>query len=359
MRAIADLPPEARPHGDRPLVLHFIDGLEIGGSQKIVFDLVRGLGARWDMEIVTRYLDARVHFANFPVCIAPDEASLRAAISRRPAVVHMHYWDRTRWLDQALAVLGAAWPGVPVIENVNSQNPPWLHPAVTHFAYVSEYLRTYYAAAHVGTGELTSVVYPGVDTRKYAARGPAPGEVVGLVYRLENDKLSRDTIEVLIAIVRARPTATILLVGSGSNFGHYVARTRQARVRGRFDFAGLVPFDALPAYYDRMSLFCAPVHTETYGLVVPYAMAKGIPVCGYRVGALEELLGRSDSLVETPEALAALVSRLLVEPERRAALAVGSRERVLERFSLEAMLAAYAVLYAQALEGSGAGSRGA
>lgn len=353
---LATLPTACLPRGDRPFVLHLIDSVGMGGSQKIIFDLLRGLGDRWDMEVVARDVDTRLHFGDAPLRVAASSAALEAlGRGRRPDVLHVHYWGNASWIGAALDAVLAGHPGVPVLMNMNSPAPMWEHPAVSHVAYVSAYLRAY-----APTARPSSIVYPGVDVATFRPReaargvalegqglgvGAAGDETVGLVYRLESDKLGADTIEVLIALARMRPRARIVIVGEGRHFDHFVRRTWASGVRGRFHFAGLVSYEDLPAVYDRFTLFLAPVHTESYGLVVPYAMAKGIPVCGYRVGALEEIVGHADGLVETPEALAALASRALAEPARRAALAAGSRERVMERFSLRAMLEAYDAQY--------------
>lgn len=342
---LATLPAACLPRGDRPFVLHLIDSVGMGGSQKIIFDLLRGLGDRWDMEVVARDVDTRLHFGDAPLRVAASAAALEAlGRGRRPDVVHVHYWGNARWLGAALEAILAGHPGAPVLMNMNSPAPMWEHPAVSHVAYVSEYLRAY-----APTRRPSSIVYPGVDVATYRPRAEVRrderDETVGLVYRLENDKLAADTIDVLIALARLRPRARIVIIGEGTHFEHFVRQTRVHGVRDRFHFAGLVSYEDLPAHYDRFTLFLAPVHTESYGLVVPYAMAKAIPVCGYRVGALEELIGHGEGLVETPQALAALAARVLAEPERQAALAAGSRERVSERFSLEAMLEGYGGLY--------------
>jgi glycosyltransferase involved in cell wall biosynthesis len=352
---LEELAAEVVSRGRRPLILHVIDGVGVGGSQKLIFDLIRGLGAQWDMEVLSRASASGLRFGDVPIHVARDDEAmtrvLRRDIGRRPVLIHLHYWGRSAWMDAVLGALVEAFPGVPVIENMNSPAPVWEDPAIGYHVYVSEYLR-----GLSPTRGPSSVIYPGVDVEAYrpARLGlrPAPVETVGLVYRLENDKLAPDTIDMLIALVRIRPSARIVLIGEGSHYRHYAAQARAAGVRGRFWFAGLVPFDELPAWYRRFTVFCAPVHTESYGLVVPYAMAMEIAVCGYRVGALEEILGRTDGLVETPQALAALAARLLADDSRREALARGGRQRVIERMSLSAMLKAYRELYTRLIAAS-------
>lgn len=335
----AGVPPAALPSGRRPLVLHVIDGVTVGGSQKITFDLVRRLGSRWDMQIVTSGVSGD-DFGNLPIVATGND--VERVLGRRPALVHLHCWGRTPWIQRALAAIERCCPGVPVLENMNNPGEAWHHPAVRHVAYVSRWL----ADGQREPGADHSVVYPGVDTDAFTPAPELPrDEVLGLVYRLERDKLSEGAVDVLIDIARRRPRVRVVIVGTGSLFRPWVQRIRAAGVRDRFELLGRVPFDALPDIYRRFSLFIAPVHRESYGVVVPYALAMNIPVCGYRVGALPELVGDHGALADTPEALAALAAGLLADYPQRVALGARARARAVERFSEAAMIDAYDALY--------------
>lgn len=79
------------------------------------------------------------------------------------------------------------------------------------------------------------------------------------------------------------------------------------------------------------------------------ALAKNIPVCGYRVGYLPELLGSEETLADAPAALAALAAGPLADRTRLTEVGNRGRVRVLERFSLDAMLRGYADVYARIL----------
>ena len=324
-------------------VLHVIDSITVGGSQKIIFDIVRGLGDRWAMHIATCAV-GQGHYGT-SIAVTPDRAAFERLVGElRPDLVHVHYWGRTPWMDMALEVLTQLEPRPPILQNANNPIPIWSHPAVSHVAYVSDFVR----ALQPIPAPHSSVVYPGVDLSEYAPLPDLPdAETVGLVYRLCDDKLTRDTIEVLIALARRRPRARIIICGDGKHFVHYVTRTHEAGVRHQFHFTGRVPFTGLAAYYDRMSLFLAPVHTESYGVVVPYALAKNIPIAGYRVGALSELLGDDSTLADSPEALVDIAAGLLDDYARRRALGIRGRERAMRHFSLEAMLTQYADLYSE------------
>ena len=79
------------------------------------------------------------------------------------------------------------------------------------------------------------------------------------------------------------------------------------------------------------------------------AMAAGLPVVATRVGGNPEVVvdGETGWLVppRDPDALAAAIRSLLDDPKLAARMGESGRTRVRERFSLEAMVRAYAAVY--------------
>ncbi len=99
-----------------------------------------------------------------------------------------------------------------------------------------------------------------------------------------------------------------------------------------------------------MSIFVAPVWKESFGQVSPFAMSMKIPVAGYRIGALSEILGSEDLLATRPDELADIIVDLLEDRERRIEIGRNNHLRVRERFSVEAMVAAYDRIYERLLQ---------
>ncbi len=122
-----------------------------------------------------------------------------------------------------------------------------------------------------------------------------------------------------------------------------------AGIEDRFEFTGYVPYETLPTLYRRMSLFVAPVWKESFGQVSPFAMSMKIPVVGYDVGALAEIVGDSQLLAPAgnAQALARIAAELLDAPQRRRDIGEQQQRRATEHFSLEAMVNAYSTMYAE------------
>ena len=172
-----------------------------------------------------------------------------------------------------------------------------------------------------------------------------------MVYRLATEKLNLMSIEPFIRIAREAPQVRMLIVGEGPLLAPFVARARDAGVRAQFHFAGRARYADLPNLYDRMDLFLAPLHEESYGVVVPYALSKGIPVLAYPVGALPEILDDDRCFCADAEVMAERALALIRSPERARELgqALSARRA---GFSLEPMMDAYRTLYASLPPGS-------
>jgi len=84
--------------------------------------------------------------------------------------------------------------------------------------------------------------------------------------------------------------ATLLLVGAGDKEAEL---TREAQRFGLHDvrFVGAVPYDELPTYYAAADALVMPTLEDNWSLVVPEAMACGLPIlCSVYNGCWPELV---------------------------------------------------------------------
>lgn len=335
---------------ERPRILHVIPNVFVGGSTQLVVDLMERLGHRYEMEVVTAALPRNGRHEGMELHVlplgSPAEAFAEVYGRVRPDIIHMHYWGESDrpWYQSALAA--AQDSPAALLENVNTPVEPLRDARIRAYLFVSQYIRDAFAP-DVTNGQ---VIHPGIDLERFTDRGFAPGaeDTIGMVYRLTCDKLDENSVDPLIDVAQRRPRTRIIVVGNGDLLPVFYGRVKEAGVRSNFEFTGIVPFSELPELYRQFRIFVAPVVRESFGQVAPFAMAMGQAVAGFKVGALPEILGGTETLGTDRAELADILVSLLDAPERMARLGAANRERV-RMFAMEGMIGAYEAAYAAAL----------
>jgi len=149
----------------------------------------------------------------------------------------------------------------------------------------------------------------------------------------------------------------VLIIGgvSGGD-GEEINRLRTlAKFLGVDELVKFIPpasREDLPHWYRAADLVCVPSHSESFGLVALEAQACGTPVVAAAVGGLRTAVadGFSGSLVDghEPRSWAAVLTRLLDEPQRRISLSMGALEHA-RRFGWEATARGTIDIYDQLL----------
>ena len=340
----------------RPKVVHAIANFNIGGSSRLVVDLIERLGHQYEQEIITRFQPDPPSYTGVVIhehelsCVDDLEKGIFSYLCTfRPNLFHVHYWGETdkAWYEAALNAANKF--GCRIVENVNTPVTPYWGEAISRYVYVSDYvLETF------GRRDRKSlVIYPGsnfsVFRRKHSV--DAPRDCIGMVYRLEEDKLSPQAIDVFIKVVMRRPSTKVLIVGGGALLQTYQKTVQLHGVSNAFRFTGYVSYEELPALYEEMGVFVAPVWKESFGHVSVLAMNYGIPVVGYDVGGLAEILGTREWLAPpgNGDRLADMILDLLQDHAKCSSIGLINKKRAQEKFSVETMIECYRELYAKLL----------
>jgi len=344
---------------NRPRIAHVIANFMIGGSSRLVVDLFERLGHCYEQEVITSYNPTPPAYIGLPVheIRNHDEVDLISNFFDfyRPDLIHLHYWgDHDRnWYEDILDVI-EKYP-CKLIENINTPVKPVFHPAVVRYVYVSDYVRTTFGWKNTfASKNLDGItIYPGSDFELFKPYADQDDEnnCIGMVYRLELDKLDESSIEVFIKVIQRRPKTKALIVGGGTLFETYVKAVHSSGVANNVTFTGYVPYENLAELYRKMSIFVAPVWKESFGHVSPLAMNLGIPVVGYDVGGLPEIIGDRELMAASGDAdrLADIIVELLEDPIKRKKIGSCNRERAQKLFSVESMVNAYHRLYQETL----------
>jgi N-acetyl-alpha-D-glucosaminyl L-malate synthase BshA len=331
---------QARPPG-RPLNIAVVCYPGLGGSGVVAAELALGLAERAHRVHVIATavperinarlqagLDSELHFERVEVPTSPvfehgpydiAVASHLIELARREAIdlVHLHYavpHAASGFL--ARQVLGAAAPAMVTTLHGTDVTRLGAHPslhAVTAFALAacdglttpSHYLRSA-AAERFGLPTSRIEVIPNfVDLERFAPPPQrdrdtgelgsvfahrADGPVLFHVSNFRPIKRPVDLIEVLVrvrALLPAQP-ARLVLVGDGPSREAVLARARELGVEGAVGWLGRR--DDVATLLRHADGFVLPSESEGFGVAALEAMAAGVPVFGYRVGGLPEVV---------------------------------------------------------------------
>jgi glycosyltransferase involved in cell wall biosynthesis len=143
------------------------------------------------------------------------------------------------------------------------------------------------------------------------------------------------------------PGYRLEIVGEGPERAVLAARIAAAGLQGRVQLTGWQ--DDIPRRLRSAALVLVPSRWEGMPNVVLEAMAAGRAVVATQVEGVRELLGPECSAQSTPvHDLAAFVDRVIElarDPVERTRLGEANARRARERFSIDAMVDAYAALY--------------
>ena len=206
-----------------------------------------------------------------------------------------------------------------------------------------------------------TVLYQGVDLRRYASAAgdpskaaalgiPANAPVVGIVANFRPVKDLHLFLRAAKVISSAVPQAAFLLVGQGELKPKLQALADALGIAERVFFSA--PDVAVPDYLARMSVACLSSESEGLPNAILEYMAAGLPVVSTYVGGISELVrdGFSGFLVRerTPDAFAEPVIQLLQNENLRKGMGRLGLERARAEFDATAVITRLQQFYLEA-----------
>ena len=142
-------------------------------------------------------------------------------------------------------------------------------------------------------------------------------DVILFVGRLGEEKNVNTLIEAHVSITRTNPNTKLLIVGTGPDLDNFKELARKYGVTKDVIFAGRVPWEEVPKYYQVATLFATASKTETQGLTVIEAMAASLPVVAYDDEAFRDVVidGLNGHLFQTKKGYKDAVRDILDYPD--------------------------------------------
>ena len=368
-----------------PLIAHVIYSLRTGGLENGLVNLINHLPEsdyRHTIVCISDFSDFRLRIRRPGVeCHAlhkPPGKALGTYVDAwrlfrrlRPAVVH------TRNIGALPFVVPAVLAGVPVrihgehgwdVSDLGGVNRRYrmvrrlLSPLVDEFVALSRDLQRYLVERAGVADARIAQIYNGVDTDAFVPRGPVATAVpewpfrqgdfvIGTVGRMQAVKDQPTLVRAFVEALRQQPDlrqhARLALVGDGPLRESCAALVREAGIESLCWLPG--ERNDVPAIMRSFDLFVLPSIAEGISNTILEAMASGVPVVATRVGGNPELVddGVCGAIVPPSDPPAMAASFIRYAQDRALAVRHGAaaREIVLRRFSLGAMVRAYAGVY--------------
>lgn len=375
------------PGDSRPLILHVLHHLVIGGMENGMVNLINQLPHdryRHLVACIEDYSEFRDRIQRPDVDVLALRRSQVGAwgVRRRvfelcrryrPQVVHSRGLSGLDALWAAkLAGIGHAVHSEHGWDVDNLRGDAWkpaflrrLHrPVIDEFVTVSMDLQRFLQRrAGVPASRITQI-YNGVDTKRFhpaVERGVLPGVpegfitpesiVIGTVGRLQPVKDQATLLDAAARLVRDHPhwrsRLRVVIVGDGPLTGALREQLQSLQLQDVAWLAG--SSTRVVDFLQGFDAFALPSLNEGISNTVLEAMACGLPIIATAVGGNVEIVddGVCGQLLPAgdPDALAAAILALMEQPERRLAWGRAAREAADRRFAMDRMLTAYARVY--------------
>jgi glycosyltransferase involved in cell wall biosynthesis len=362
---------------DRPRILVAIKGLGIGGAERLIAE-----GSRfWDQSAFDYrvvYLLPKKHHLVPDLVTSGIPVQVLSSLSITPATL----WRLGRAARDA-DLVHAHLPSVGIAARLAAGQTPVIyteHNSVSSYRPLTRALNklTYGRNAavvavseHVAgkvaaySGPRPIMIPNGVAVRVDLSRGSLVRESLGLtsdsplvvhVGNIRPGKGHENLIAAARVIATERPEVRIVSIGAEKVDGDLERLRQSIRVRGLDPHIRLLGqrADAI-SYTVAATVYVNPSSVEGLPVALLEAMALARPVVATAAGGVPQVVidGQTGLLVEpdNPEALAAAILRMLLEPEEAARMAKAGSELVESTFGLEAMVRSYESLYRRVLHG--------
>jgi len=376
-------------------LLHVVQNLNFGGMERLIAGMIQHADRdQFDVHLLAlgylgHFSEGLDRFATLHVARPMSKLSMLRPSSLAddirsiaPDVVHSHGGV---WYKASLAARMAGVPAVLHTDHGRRSPDPALHRFLDRRASsrtdvvvaVSERLGG--QLRHIVTDPSRIRVIPnGVDTDTYMPKGddgvfraaigiPADVPIIGSIGRLEHIKGYDLMIRAFAALQRSKTLATprpvLVLIGDSADPAQRANLEQLAAELGVSDSIRFLGWRSdVESAHRSFAFFTMSSRSEGTSVSLLEAMSAGLCPIVTDVGGNAAVLGPTlvHRLIptESPDALAAAWEEALANSERRATDATAARRRVMDHFSLNAMVRSYEAAYQSlAARGAATGSR--
>lgn len=371
-------------------ITYIIDGLGLGGAERIVYELATGLDKkRFDVEVVfltpPKYLKTESQKADIRTLLEkkdilvthiPKRSKIGCQLlrdltnhlhTRKPDIVHTHLFASDLW--GTIAAHRAKIKTILSTEHSLNQNEGKLKHLLKSFAarYTSSIIAVsetvafslYKRSPHAK--KKVAVIPNGIDISRFSQktqkeqRAARPFLVIGLFGRLEKEKGHADFLRTL-ALLSSKNSANqscgndsyrVRIVGNGTQKKYLESLVQELHLTEQVTFEPAR--DDIAALYQEVDILAVPSRFEGFGLVAVEGMAAGLPIIASDIPAFREIVqsGKNGFLVDFvshKKEAAQRIDELLSDKELRDRVGK-SASSFAQKYDLQVMIEEYENVY--------------
>jgi len=194
--------------------------------------------------------------------------------------------------------------------------------------------------------EKTHNIYVGLNPDNYTCHQPdIKNPVIGYLSRLNKDNGFEILIDAFILLHQNTALKNVKLRAGGGSTGDdrkfikaQIQKLKNCNLHHHFEFVEEYSTDKLNDFFDGLTLLSVPViHGEAFGLYQLESLASGIPPVQPALGAFPEIIRATGGWIyqpNTPQALAAKWTEILLNPEKILEMSKKGRKAISDIFHI-------------------------
>lgn len=347
-------------------IVHFITSIDksAGGTATYMQLLSKELKSLVDLIIITGLSAHPIHLQGVDVrfldlslyrWIQIKQEFMAVLVLEKPDIVHINgIWEPQTWLFQKLAHK----LGIKVVLSPHGMLEPYIlnrHPLKKKLGlsiYENKALRTVDYMHATAQSELDQIRKLGYN--QSAQIVPNGIEISDVKLKIEWTSVQnilflsrvhpKKGIEILIETVALLQNKKLSITIAGEGDASYMESLKKLSVEkgvaGQFDFVGGVYGDQKWKLYQKADLFVLPTYSENFGIVVPEALATGIPVITTTGTPWQELETEKCGWwieLNVPNLVKALSEAIQLQPDELKEMGLRGRILVKEKYEIKAV----------------------